>query len=143
LSISELPDWWDEKRAEAGKDRSTCAAELRLALDHEAALLDVARARIQELEKRTEGVAVFDWIINVAAWTVAHALVALANATLILVPARACIAGKSGRVMRLNIKSDGGIRFVTASLRMEDGRRVERTASTAFVNDEGIWEWRG
>lgn len=32
-TVDKLPDYWDAKRAEAGKDRSTCAAELRRALD--------------------------------------------------------------------------------------------------------------
>ncbi len=31
--LGALPDYWDRKRAEAGKDLSTCAAELRQALE--------------------------------------------------------------------------------------------------------------
>lgn len=32
LEIMALPDWWDAQRASLGKDKSICAAELRLAL---------------------------------------------------------------------------------------------------------------
>lgn len=33
LDVAVLPDWWDARRADAGKGHSTCAAELRLALE--------------------------------------------------------------------------------------------------------------
>jgi hypothetical protein len=37
--ISALPDYWDERRAKQGKpDKSRCAAELRIALAHQAAI---------------------------------------------------------------------------------------------------------
>lgn len=33
LDVAELPDWWDAQRATQGEDASTCAAELRQALE--------------------------------------------------------------------------------------------------------------
>lgn len=49
LSVPELPDYWDRRRECLGKDKSTCAAELRRALEHRAAPSGSLRAVAEEV----------------------------------------------------------------------------------------------
>lgn len=141
--VAGLPDWWDEQRRIAGKDASTCAAELRLALGEHGARVELpTREEIARglFEANACGPGDLEWEDVVGQWPLESPYFKMADYVLSLLRDRVRAPGQAGielnnaRMWRLkHQEADAELTTLREQLAREQGDLAEWAAATGCV----------